>query len=126
MTEKMSAPTPPPQWFRRALAEGLTRLVALSLPGTPPAETIKLTREAWVESLWDGRAWDETDAERIAAAFRAIARRADRWPAPRHLVEHLPARPAPRALPKPKPNAEQREKVRAQIDKLNKKLRRWE
>jgi len=122
MPDKTPTP-PPPQWFRRAIAEGLTRLVALSLSNTPPAETIQLTREAWVEILWDGRTWAEPDAERIAAAFRSIARRADRWPAPRQLTDHLPARPAPRALPKPGPNAEQREKALAAIQKLHAKLR---
>lgn len=110
-------------WFRRAIAEGLTRLVALSLPGTPPAETIKLTREAWIEALWEGRAWVESDAGRIAGAFRAMARRIDRWPAPRVLLESLPARPQPRGLPQPGPTPEQRQRALAMIAELHRKLR---
>ncbi|HHJ12256.1 MAG TPA: hypothetical protein ENK00_03660 [Chromatiales bacterium] len=104
-------------WFRRAIAEGLTRLTALSLPGTPPAETIKLTREAWVEALWEGRAWVETDAERIAAGFRSLSRRIDRWPAPKALLDHLPPRPASLRLPH-KPTPEQRERNRQKLREL--------
>ena len=111
-------------WFRRAVAEGLTRLVALSLPGTPPAETIKLTREAWIEALWEGRAWNEADASRIAAGFRALARRVDRWPVPRMLLEHMPSRPEPPKLPAPGPTAEQREHAQRRLRSMLNELTR--
>lgn len=89
-------------WFRAAIAQGLVRLVALSLPGTPPADTIELTREAWIEALWPTRAWDERlDAPRIAEGFRALMLSAERWPSPAHLLRSLPPRPEPLRLPAP-------------------------
>lgn len=105
----------PPVWFRRAIAEGQTRLLALSLPGTPPEETIKLTREMWAEALWEGRAWVEDDAGRIAAGFRSLARKVDRWPPPKLLLEHLPARPERKKLEAPKLSPEERERNRQRV-----------
>lgn len=102
----------PAQWFRASIAQGLVRLVALSLPGTPPADTIELTREAWIEALWPTRAWDgELDAPRIAAAFRTLMITCERWPAPVALLRALPARPQPPALPLPPASAEQRRRA---------------
>lgn len=90
-----------PRWFRVAISEGLARLIALSLPGQPSHETIALTKEAWVETLYEGRQWRDGDAPRIAQAFRQMMRRIDRWPAPRVLLEHLPARAEQAKLPEP-------------------------
>jgi hypothetical protein len=104
-----------PKWFRVAIADGLTRLIALSLPGTPSHETIALTKEAWIESLFEGRAWVEDDAGRIAAGFRSLARKVDRWPPPKLLLEHLPARPERKKLEAPKPSPEERERNRQRV-----------
>jgi hypothetical protein len=102
----------PAQWFRASIAQGLVRLVALSLPGTPPADTIELTREAWIEALWPTRAWDaDLDAPRIAAAFRTLMITCERWPAPVALLRALPARPHAPALPPPPASAEQRRRA---------------
>ncbi|HXF66225.1 MAG TPA: hypothetical protein VNK67_05935 [Burkholderiales bacterium] len=108
----MSEAVPTPAWFRQAIAQGLVRLVALSLPGTPPAETIELTREAWIEALWPTRAWDERlDAQRIAEAFRSLMLSSERWPAPVHLLRTLPPRPEPLKLPEPPPDEESRRRI---------------
>jgi hypothetical protein len=98
-----------PKWFRSVISEGLIRLVALSLPGQPSHETVALTKEAWIESLWPRRGWVEADAARISEAFRALMAHTDRWPAPRVLIEYLPARPEPRKLPAPGPSKKQRQ-----------------
>lgn len=112
-----------PEWFRREIIEGLARLVALSLPGAPPADTIKLTRESWVESLWPGRDWAEhQDAARLRLAFRALCANAERWPAPTHLLRHLPARAQPRSLPAPVDPA-QKQALREAVAQLKRKLR---
>jgi hypothetical protein len=100
---------PAPKWFRVAISEGLIRLVALSLPNTPSHETIELTKEAWIAALYEGRVWVESDAGRIAAGFRSLARKVDRWPAPRLLLDHLPARPELPKLNAPAPSQEERE-----------------
>jgi hypothetical protein len=116
----MSHPEP---WFRASIAQGLVRLVALSLPGTPPAETIELTREAWIEALWPTRAWNERlDAQRLAEAFRALLVSAERWPAPAHLLRALPPRKEPPRLPPPPPSAAARKKIIAAIRQAKKIL----
>jgi hypothetical protein len=88
----MSSPSAP-DWFRRAIGEGLMRLYALSLPGYPAAETVKLTKAAWCDALWAARRWTPEDQGRLAAAFTRLATATERWPAPRALIQHLPARP---------------------------------
>lgn len=104
----------PEQWFRRALAHGMAQLVALSLPGTPPHETIALTRESWADALWHGKAWDAVqDPPRIAQAFRTLALSCERWPTPVQFLRALPER-APQQLlaaPVTPPSAEQRAKI---------------
>jgi hypothetical protein len=82
---------PAPAWFRRALSDGLATLVVLSLPGTPAADVMAGTKETWIGLLWSARTWQERDAARLTAAFVALARRVDRWPPPRAVLDHLPA-----------------------------------
>lgn len=109
--------TDAPEWFRQSIAEGLIRLVACALPGQPPADTIALTREVWIDALWPGIAWDETvDRARIKEGFRRLCGELDRWPNPVHLRQRLPARPPPVALPRPatRPGPEVR-KLRREI-----------
>lgn len=94
-------------WFRSAISEGLIYLLALNLPSPPQTETIELTKEAWIDTLWEGRQWVAGDAPRIEAAFRALARNAERWPPPSLLLRYLPAR-APAGLGLPQYSPEQR------------------
>lgn len=112
------APVSAPKWFRVAISEGLTRLIALSLPGAPSHETVALTKEAWIESLYHGRHWQAEDAQRIALGFRSLMRRIDRWPAPRVLLEHLPAKRELRKLPEPPMSQEAKARNRARVRKM--------
>lgn len=90
------------KWFEVAIISGIQRLLSLSLDGTPAAKTITLTAATWVDVLWQNRAWDaELDETRISDAFRQLAIRADRWPAPRDLLLSLPSRPEPLKLRAP-------------------------
>lgn len=117
--------TPPDQWFRRALAHGMAHMVALSLPGTPPHETIALTREAWAEALWPGRAWNAAqDQQRIAAAFRTLATTCERWPTPAQFLRALPERAPQQRLAPPvtPPNAEQRAKIAALLREATQRM----
>lgn len=115
-----------PAWFQNTLAEGLQFLVALSLPGQPPAETIALTLDVWVHTVWRAPVqWSEQyDRARLRHAFFAISRRAERWPAPRHLIEAMPPRPAPPALPAPRISDEQRARYIAEIARFNERMKR--
>lgn len=96
-------PQPAPQWLLSEVSDGLQRLMLLALPGTPAAETIEGTARAWTDAFWYApTAWDrDLDAPRIAAAFRVIAHRLERFPTPKALLEAMPARPPRPALPEP-------------------------
>jgi len=99
----------------REVASGMQKLVALALPGQPPAETIALTAAAWCEAMeTTSIRWDESlDAARLRSAFSALMRAADRWPQPVHLMRALPARPEPPKLSAPKMTQEERQRARA-------------
>ena len=106
MTDKGEAP----QWMLFEVAEGLQRMIALSLPGTPAAETVGGKARAWADALWYApKAWDQgLDAPRIAAAFQGIGYRLDRFPTPKAILEAMPPRPPQPALPEPEISEEQR------------------
>ncbi len=112
-------------WMMREVAAGLQRLVAIALPGQPPAETIALTAAAWCEALEAcAIAWDERlDAPRLQAAFRLLLREAERWPAPAQLLRALPARPEPAKLPPPPMSAERRKMARERLADIVRRLR---
>jgi hypothetical protein len=106
-------------WFRREVADGLQRIYALSLQGTPPAETLRLTAEAWVEFLVDGRQFvQERDTSRLRAAFRTLGQTAERWPAPKQLLAVLPAPREQLALPVPPPSEADKAAARALREKF--------
>lgn len=94
---------PVPAWFHNRVLEGLQFLMSLGLEGTPAAEVIRLTATAWIQALWSANIdWQEPlDSHRLHRAFNDLAVRALRWPSPRVLLDHLPSRPQPRALPAP-------------------------
>ena len=115
----------PARWFRQAIGRGLQALVVLHLPGAPGHETVGHTRDVWVSMLWEAPVqWDEqADSTRIEAAFKRVGRQVDRWPAPRQLLELMPARPQPPALPRPQMTQAQRERNRARLREALEKVR---
>ena len=120
----MSRTNPTPAWLRAEVASGLQRLVALGLPGQPPAATITLTAAAWCEALASTPiAWDERqDAPRLRAAFAALLPQVERWPAPAHLLRALPARPPLPRLPPPAPAPERRAHLAESLERLRVRL----
>ena len=100
-----------PQWMLFEVAEGLQRMIALSLPGTPAAETVGGTARAWADAFWFApKAWDQDlDAPRIAAAFRMIGHCLERFPSPKAILEAMPSRPPQPALPEPELSEAQRQ-----------------
>lgn len=111
---------PAPRWMLTEVATGLQRLVLLALPGTPAMEAIEGTARAWADALWYApKAWDrDLDAPRIAAAFRRMAHRLERFPTPKALLDAMPARPPQPALPKPKISQAQRRGNRRRIARM--------
>lgn len=118
------APTPVPTWFHNRVVSGLQFLMSLGLNGTPAAEVVRLTATSWITALWEGGpAWDEqADNARLERAFMALAVKAERWPAPRQLLDHMPPRPQQPRLPPP-PLKGPSPEVRAQLARLS---RRWD
>ena len=86
-------------------------MIALSLPGTPAAETVEGTARAWADAFWHApKAWDrDLDAPRIVSAFRGIGHRLERFPTPKAILEAMPPRPPQPALPEPEISEEQRQ-----------------
>lgn len=74
------------------MANGLQRLLVLSLQNTPPADTIKLTAAVWCDTVWPHTQWEDTDVHRIETAFQSLCRHSDRWPTPRQFLDCLPRR----------------------------------
>lgn len=113
-----------PAWFHNAVVEGVQRLHVLSLPGTPAAETVTLTAQVWIDTLWRmPRFWDEArDLPRLQEAFRTTAQRAERWPAPRNVMDNLPRAPDVPQLPAPKVDPE---KLRAYQAHARELLTKW-
>lgn len=91
-------PTPPPDWLIRELRDGLQKLLCLSLEGQPSADVIAGTLLAWSETITHGRRFDQgRDELRFREAFRVLANRHRRWPAPVDFLDALPGLPgAPR------------------------------
>lgn len=114
-----------PGWLVAEMAEGLQRLVLLRLDGAASADSIAGVALAWADAMMvAGISWDEAlDAPRLKMAFRLLAARLERWPAPKHLLEALPARPEPLKLPEPPPSEADRERARAMLATIAKKLR---
>ena len=95
----MSAPE---TWFSSLIAEGLQRLAVMRLLNSPQDAELELACAVWIDTLWYRRAWhQDPDAARLRRAFAALAGSARRWPAPAELLDHLPAKPQPLALPQP-------------------------
>ncbi len=109
-----------PDWFYEHVSRGLAALVVLHLPGAPSHEVISMTEEVWIEALWSlNVAWDERlDAPRLSTGFLRLARQAERWPAPRALIELLPSRSQPVRLAGPSLSADERERSRKKLREL--------
>jgi hypothetical protein len=96
-----ATPKTPPDWLMRELRDGLQKLLCLSLDGQPSADVIAGTLLAWAEVLTAGRVFEqERDTPRFRAAFRTLASRARRWPAPVDFIEALPRIETPRHGPR--------------------------
>lgn len=83
-----------PDWFYQSVSAGLGMLLVLHLRGAPGHETIEFTEQVWVDLLWSAPVeWDqELDAGRIQRGFQKLGREVEQWPAPKQLLNMLPAR----------------------------------
>ncbi|GCL64345.1 hypothetical protein [Pseudaquabacterium pictum] len=109
------------RWLRNAVIDGVQLLYSLALPGSPAGEVLPLTAQGWIEVLCRCHRWDaERDSARLHPAFVSLAGAVDRWPAPKQLLDHLPALPAEPVLAyRPPPLTPER---RAQLEALRRRL----
>lgn len=74
-----------PDWFSKAVCEGLRSLYIASLDGTPAADMIEITADRWIDECWPRRKWQQGHrfiGERsLEQAFAKTANTASRWPA---------------------------------------------
>jgi len=114
-----------PQWLENAVIEGLQALLVLRLKDAPAADTINAVVDVWLHALMAANTtWiSHLDAARVAAGFATLSRAREHWPAPKTLLDAMPARVMPTALPAPTSNNVP-PAVREQIDALVKKVRR--
>lgn len=120
----MTQYTTAPAWLHNLLIEGLQLLVVLRLKDTPAADTLVAVANVWIDVLWHSPTrWDEAaDTPRMRAGFRALALKADRWPAPAQLLRELPPRAQPTALPAPGPDPAKARAGLAQLAQLRQQM----
>jgi hypothetical protein len=111
-----------PPWLGEFVQDAIIKLLAMRLDGMPSHETSDLTTIAWVEIILKSqREWvQDLDLPRLKAALDIVQRRAARWPAPRDLIDAMPPRSYPRALPKPRTEAMRQAGLQALQDLRNK------
>ncbi|WP_373840456.1 hypothetical protein [Glaesserella sp.] len=112
------------EWLKPVLAKGFAILLTLRLKNSPTEDMIKPTLETWFQVVTFKRGWEqEFDQVRFEQAFMHLAQTCEWFPAPKQLLEAMPARKI-RALPPPPPiSDEQKAKSAARWAELRKKLR---
>lgn len=110
-----------PTQLHNAMIDGLTMLLTLRLSGSPAADTIAATAQAWSHVLAHGREWDEArDLKRFQTAFMVLAAEINRWPSPRDFLDVLP--PPPESLKleyRYKPTAEEKAKGKSALKRIS-------
>lgn len=109
-------------WLRREISAGLQVLVAQSLKFQPGADMIAMNADVWHLALKKVCTIEEVDAPRIRATFERLFAQVSEWPAPKQLLELMPARPARVSLPVPEPTEADRQKGREVLRELREKM----
>lgn len=102
-------------WLAGEITDGLQRLSTLCLARSPQPDVLPLTNKVWLAAIEPHTLWDRgRDAPRIRSAFQVLLSTRTTWPSPRDLLDALPPRPKPPALPPPPPstNPEHIQKLR--------------
>lgn len=109
-------------WLRVEIAAGLQALVAQSLKFQPGVDMITKNADIWFVALKKVCTIEEVDAPRIRTGFERLFSRISEWPAPKQLLDLMPARPVRRALPEPPISAEEHEKGMEKVRQLRDKM----
>ncbi len=98
--------------FKNTVITGLQLFMALQLPGRPPQDSVAATAEIWVDLLHPVRGWDSEDIANLQRAFKRVARRADKFPAPAQVIAAMePKIQVFKALPRPPKTAAEKQEI---------------
>lgn len=111
------------EWLRNSVLKGLQGIMLLRLDGSPSADTMQGTANAWLAVLANlPHSWDqERDAPRIQRAFLTLAANSERWPAPKNFIDALP--PVPPQLKIDGPKGKYSESSRKMVSELLSKMK---
>lgn len=113
-----------PRWLGEIVKYHMERLRLLNLDASPPGVAMGEVTRIWAETIAASGVYDEAlDAPRFHSAFMTLQRTVERWPAPRHLLEALPARAEALKLPPPPVTEADRERARVMLAGITRKLR---
>lgn len=113
-----------PYWLGEIVKYHIERLRLLNLDGAPLGKSMGVVTVIFAESITaSASGWDESlDAWRLRQAFIQLEKHCDRWPSPRMVIDRMPPRIYPRALPKPRTEAMRQAGLQA-LRELRDKLR---
>lgn len=88
------APEGVEEWFVRTLCGAMAELMIMGLEGVPPADTMHLVVERFINNMWPKREWQRNHPFRGAARLhRAIMEPAEaskRWPTDKDILSLVP------------------------------------
>lgn len=109
-----------PETLQRAVYDGLQRVWALRLDGSPAGDTLPAVAKIWCSAISGAPVtWrDDRDLPRFRAAFGRIELLCERWPSPATFMQYLPPVAEPLKL-----NPPRQHKVPQEFRDLVEKLR---
>jgi len=112
-----------PEQLCKAVFDGLQRLWAIRLPGSPAGDTLPGVANIWVDALGDAPiTWNvERDLPRIQRSFRRMELVCEKWPSPSFFMSCMPPVPETLKLTPPKNYSVQKEwkELVAKMKRLN-------
>ncbi len=110
--------------FEIEVIEGIQRIMALRLTGSPAGDTVEVTTNVWIDALSrQARNWNPAiDKGRITQAFVRLSTQIDRWPAPYQLIQLIPYRAPQKSLPPIKLSPAQMRANQARLKAILKQL----
>jgi predicted deacylase len=113
-----------PPWLLELVKARMERLVILGLEGRPLGRSMGEVVRMWAQIIAHRlpNADPRLDAPRIHAAFDVLEAACERWPAPKQFLDALPARQERMKLPPPPMTAEQKQRARAMLADIVRKM----
>lgn len=82
------------EWFTRTVCGSLAEMMIMGLDNVPPADTMELVAERFLQEMWPKRHWRKDHpihgAKRIRSTFVQYAEATRRWPSPGEIVGMIP------------------------------------